>query len=248
LRVNADLIEVAVKSTATFHRTVLLIGIAAHWNAPIRGQLPAGYYLGATAWLPDSLREEHWGGRYSIILDRNVGTEAERAMIEIAERLFPDSNTILAEAAKVPAQRVYVVERLNSARLIPGDRWWWDGDRLRTPYATTATAVAHYLVMARQYAEREQPTARKPRPPNLPSDVAYPNPPTLRLRYSASLRSAASDAPDGTYWTVELELSWDYECGILCAHGFGSTRKVHFDDQRRPLAVEGDGIPMVIAS
>lgn len=47
---------------------------------------------------------------------------------------------------------------------------------------------------------------------------------------------------------VELKISWEYGCGMLCALSFTHSRKVWFDAKGAVIRITGDGRPMVVVS
>src|SRR5258707_8840705 len=68
-------------------------------TAPVvASQVPAGYHLGARVVLPDSLVEVSAGGRFRATIRRIARSQHEHDLLTLAERLYPDSATLLGVA------------------------------------------------------------------------------------------------------------------------------------------------------
>lgn len=207
---------------------------------------PAGYHVGAAIVLPDSLVEVLARGRFRASVLRVAANASDARLIAAAEQLYPTPDAIvatattadarkrlLATAAGVPLDTLKVPQR---AAGNPTDRWWLDAfDDTWIPFAVTAGAVDYYLGRLHDYAAGRSPFGFSA------TDGADHG----SLSYSA--RILPSSEP-GIARVVELELHWNYWCGMLCAMEFIHTRRVFFDAAGRAVRVEGDGRPEVWVS
>ncbi len=192
-----------------------------------QGQVPDGYYIGESVFLPDSVREVLAGGSFHITIERVFADSFEARILTLAERLFPDSAAIVQVASREALPRV--VSALEAAASAPGNRWWWSSfDNVWTPYAVTGAAVHYYRQTVYGWASTGKSHGGF-------SYRAYVE------RLPPSQRGAVS-------FVVRMELSLDYLCGILCGTGFRSERRVLFDVNGIPLRIEGDGKPTVVVS
>ncbi len=64
----------------------------------VSAQAPAGYHVGAGVIIPDTLLEVFAGGRFRATVLRSARTPKERELLSLAERLYPDHETLLATA------------------------------------------------------------------------------------------------------------------------------------------------------
>jgi len=207
---------------------------------------PAGYHLGATIVLPDSLIEVLARGRFRASIHRVAANANEARLIALAEQLYLNSDSIVARATK-PEERERWLAYANgvSTRPVkvpqrsagsPADRWWLDQfDETWIAFAVTAGAVDYYLGRLHDYAAGRSPFGFSA------TDTADHG----ALIYTARV-VPSSDA--GVAQVVELELHWTYSCGWLCAMTFELTRRIFFDAAGRPVRVEGDGRPEVVVS
>lgn len=201
------------------------------------GQIPGGYYVGSAAILPDSAVAEQVARGFTLRIARTAANAHERRLIDLAERLFPLRDSILAAARE--ERRPIVRERLRRIAQRPGERWWWDdyGDVL-TPFAVTGASVSYYSARLRAIAAGPNPYAKyEPGAQHVGT-----------FEYSATVHQPDAESPPGTAHVVHLALRWYYGCGMLCAIGFDHERKVYFDATGAVLAVRGDGIPAVMQS
>jgi hypothetical protein len=208
-------------------------------------QAPTGYHVGAGVVIPDSLVEVFAGGRFRATVLRSARTPHERDLIALAERLYPDPETLLAALpdsayrARVLAMAsgkpgVFKVAQRDAGA--SGDRWWLDHfDATWLPFAVTGGTVDYYLGRLRDLAAGRSPFVLSPKD----------NGDSGAFEYQATVRPT-SDA-DVAY-IVELRIRWDYSCGSLCAVYFRHTRVVWFDAQGKPVRITGDGRPEVIVS
>jgi hypothetical protein len=200
-------------------------------------QAPPGYYVGERAFLPTSSREILSDGRFRITIERQVTDSFQRRLLDLAERLFPDTAGINVAAAK--ELRPPVKERLAAAALFEGERWWWDRvDGVLTPYALTGAAVRYYRDRIYERASGDNPfTFMQPVPVHRGE-----------LEYIATVEAVEPGQAGGASFVVRLRLGWNYWCGMLCAVGFSAAREVFFDAEGAVLRVESDGKPMVVMS
>jgi hypothetical protein len=204
---------------------------------------PAGYHVGGAIVLPDSLVEVLGRGRFRASVVRVATNANDARLIALAEQLYPASaaviasattphqrNRLLASAAGVPLDTAKVPQR---AAGNPADRWWLDTfDDTWIPFAVTAGAADYYLGRLHDYAAGRSPFGFS----------ATDGPDHGSFSYTA--RVIPSSEP-GVARIVELQLRWEYWCGMLCAMGFNHTRRVFFDATGTAVRVEGDGQPMV---
>lgn len=226
--------------------------LASMLPACMTAQAPAGYHLGASVPLPEFSHDSLAAGRITITIERQIASADARYMIELAERLYPDSATIskavaaetdsvppwLADASGSKLARDYMArlrQIMDSAARLPGDRWWWRGNPTRTPFALTSAAVAYYLARIRELAADP-----------VSSDGKWP---IGALRYRARMIGLADGGQrGGPRYVVDLDLTWGMGCGLLCGMSFRHHRIVYFDADRTPLMVEGDRKPEVVVS
>jgi hypothetical protein len=207
-------------------RLILTVTLSAAL-APLPCQAPAGYYLGESAFLPDSVREVLASGRFHVTIERVTADSFEAKLLMSAERLFPDSATIGHAASRetLPA----VVSGLKAAATAAGNRWWWSSfDDLWTPYAITGDAVQYY----RQWVYGRASSGKN----------------HGEFVYRARVARIPPSRSDRASFVVRMEISLEYFCGILCGAGFRVERRVFFDAAGVPLRIEGDAKPMVVVS
>ena len=207
---------------------------------------PTGYHVGGAIGLPDSLVEVLARGRFRASVLRVAANANEARLIAVAEQLYPTPDAIiasattphqrtrfLASAAGVPLDTLRVPQR---AAGNPADRWWLDTfDDTWIAFAVTAGAVDYYLGRLRDYAAGRSPFGFS----------ATDGPDHGSLSYTARIFPSSEPGIDRI---VELQLRWEYWCGMLCAMGFDHTRRVFFDAAGKAVRVEGDGQPTVIVS
>jgi hypothetical protein len=207
---------------------------------------PAGYHVGAAIVLPDSLVEVLARGRFRASVLRVAGNAGDARLIAMAEQLYPtpdaviataktsgERNRLLATAAGVSLNTLKVPQRTAGNR---ADRWWLDAfDETWIPFAVTAGSVDYYLGRLHDYAAGRSPFGFSA------TDGADHG----SLSYTA--RVIPSSAPD-VVRTVELQLRWEYWCGMLCGMEFTHTRRVFFDAAGRAIRIEGDERPEVVVS
>jgi hypothetical protein len=216
--------------------SVLALGV-------LSAQAPPGYHLGAAVTVPDSLVEVLADGRFRATVARSARTTRERALIATAERLYPDAATLLGSArdsayrerlvgtASGTPERPYKVAPRAAGN--PADRWWVDQfDATWLPFAVTGAAVDYYLNRLRDIAAGRGPFEYSP----------GQQPDNGTFEYRATLRRGTEP---GVAYVVEMRISWDYWCGMLCAMSFTHTRSVSFDANGRVLRIAGDGHPSV---
>jgi hypothetical protein len=220
----------------------LFLVVAYVVGAPASAQ-PAGYHVGAAVVLPDSLVEVLARGRFRASVLRVAMNANDARLIAAAEQLYPipnaiiatattadERNRLLATAAGVSLNTLKVPQRTAGS---PADRWWLDAfDETWIPFAVTAGAVDYYLGRLRDYAAGRSPFGFSA------TDGADHG----SLFYTA--RVVPTSEP-GIARVVELQLRWEYWCGMLCAMEFIHTRRVFFDAAGRAVRVEGDGRPEV---
>ena len=213
---------------------------------PTASAQPAGYHVGAAIVLPDSLVEILARGRFRASILRVAANANDARLIAAAEQLYPtpdaiiaiattddERNRLSATAAGVPTDTLTVAQRTAGN---PRDRWWLDAfDGTWIPFAVTAGAVDYYLGRLRDYAAGHSPFGFSA------TDGAD------RGSLSYAARVVPSSEP-GIDRMVELQLRWNYWCGMLCAIEFIHTRRVLFDAVGRPVRMEGDGRPTVVVS
>lgn len=212
----------------------------------VSAQAPAGYHVGAGIAIPDTLLEVFSGGRFRATVLRSARTPKERELLSLAERLYPDSETLLATArdsaerdklaamaAGRPTESYRVAQRVAGT---PSDRWWLDRfDATWLPFAVTGGSVDYYLGRLRDLAAGRSEFGFSA------TDGADHG----AFDYQATVRRGSEV---GIAYVVDLRISWDYWCGYLCAVTFTHTRTVWFDAQRKVVRVAGDGRPDVIVS
>jgi len=211
-----------------------------------QAQAPAGYHVGAHVLLPDSLVEVFDGGRFRLSLTRTARTHDERALIALAESLYPSAERLLgaardssereqlaAMATGVPSA-IYKIQPRPAG--VPEDRWWLDSfDATWIPFAVTAGAVDYFAGRLRDLARGRGQVSYLP-------GAAGDN---GSFNYHATIHRG-SEA--GVAYVVELQLRWEYHCGSLCGIGFSHKRVVSFDARGNAIAVSGDTRPRVIVS
>ena len=204
---------------------------------------PTGYHIGAVIVLPDSLVEILARGRFRASVLRVAENANDARLIAAAERLYPspeaviatatsaeERNRLLATAAGVSLKTLKVPQRPAGNAV---DRWWLDAfDETWIPFAVTAGAVDYYLGRLHDYAAGRSPFGFSA------TDGADHG------SFSYTARVVRSSEP-GVARIVELELQWEYWCGMLCAMEFTHTRRVFFDAAGRAVRVEGDERPEV---
>jgi hypothetical protein len=207
---------------------------------------PAGYHVGAPVVLPDSLVEVLARGRFRASVLRVAANANDARLISAAEQLYPtpdaiianarsadERNRLLATAAGVSLNTPKVPQRTAGT---PADRWWLDAfDETWIPFAVTAGAVDYFLGRLHDYAAGRSPFGFSA------TDGADHG----SLSYTA--RAVPSSEPGVTH-IVELQLQWEYWCGMLCAMEFTHSRRVFFDAAGRAVRVEGDERPEVVVS
>jgi hypothetical protein len=217
------------------------------WANLAAGQMPQGYHLGTPSAAPDTLVEVLANGRFRSTIRRNWRSDEERQLISTAERLYSDTDVLLAIARdakeldrlKTTASGVLSGGRPNAPPRPAGnpmDRWWYDDfDNTWLPFAVTGAAVDYYLGRIRDIAAgRGQFTYAR----GQTADRAT-------FEYTASARR---DTSAGRAYVVELRLTWTYWCGPLCAVSFTHTRTVSFDRTGAVVGITGDARPHVIVS
>lgn len=207
---------------------------------------PTGYHVGAAVALPDSLVEVLAHGRFRASILRVAANANDARLIATAEQLYPTPEAIIASgstadqrkhlsaaAAGVSLEKLKVPQRPAGN---PVDRWWLDTfDETWIPFAVTAGALDYYLGRLHDYA-----AGRSPFGFSATDGVDHG-----ALSYTARVISSSEPS---VARIVELELQWEYWCGMLCAMEFRHTRRVFFDAAGRAIRVEGDGPPEVDVS
>jgi hypothetical protein len=210
------------------------------------GAQPVGYHLGAAVVLPDSLVEVLARGRFRASILRVAANANDARLIAAAEQLYPtpdaiiasattakERNLLLATAAGVTLDTLWVPQRAAGS---PADRWWLDVfDDTWIPFAVTAGAVDYYLGRLHDYAAGRSPFKFSATDGTDHGSLSY------------TARVIPSSEP-GAARIVELQLQWEYSCGMLCAMEFIHTRRVFFDAAGRAVRVEGDERPEVVVS
>lgn len=210
--------------------TVIALVAAAPVGAA--GQLPQGYRFGVESTLPDSLNESYADGRFTIRISRPSRDEGERVLIETAERLLPNPDSVVAEGERWldrHGRRGAWPEHFRRAREESGARWWWHRwDSILIPYALSSAAVEHYTGALRELAESPygEPGAQ----------------PSGRFTYRATVTETSGVR------LVLLSMEWEYWCGMRCAVSFSHERRVTFDSIGNVLRIEGDGPPDWVVS
>jgi hypothetical protein len=204
---------------------------------------PVGYHVGGPIVLPDSLVEVLARGRFRASVFRVAANVSDARLIAAAEQLYPtpdailttattadERNRLLATAAGVSLNTPKVPQRTAGSQ---ADRWWLDAfDETWIPFAVTAGAVDYYLGRLHDYAAGRSPFGFSATDGADHGSLAY------------TARVVLSSEP-GIARVVELQLRWEYWCGMLCAMEFIHTRRVFFDAAGRAVRVEGDGRPEV---
>lgn len=210
------------------------------------GQAPAGYHLGVSIAIPDSLVEVMAGGRFRATVVRAARTQRERDLITMAERVYPESEAILKTARDKNERDELVVLADGTVKAAytfaprsagnPADRWWLTHfDETWISYAITGAAVDYYLGRLRDFAAGR---GRFQYGPGEQLDNG-------KFDYRASVRRSTKP---GTAFTVTMRLHWYYWCGTMCAMEFSQTRLVDFDANGHILRVTGDERPDVEVS
>jgi len=220
--------------------------VAAYLVGASASAQPAGYHVGAAVVLPDSLIEVLARGRFRASVLRIAGTANDARLIAMAEQLYPtpdaviatattseERNRLLATAAGVSLHTPKVPQRAAGSH---ADRWWLEAfDETWIPFAVTAGAVDYYLGRLHDYAAGRSPFGFSA------TDGADHG------SFSYTARVIPSSEP-GVARIVELQLRWEYWCGMLCAMELIHIRRVFFDASGRAVRVEGDGRPEVVVS
>ena len=207
---------------------------------------PDGYHVGAAIVLPDSLVEVLARGRFRASVVRVAADANDARLIAVAEQLYPTPDAIIATATTADQRKQLLASAAGvSLRTLtipqrpagsPADRWWLDTfDETWIPFAVTAGAVDYYLGRLRDYAAGRSPFGFSA------TDGADHG------SFSYTARVIPSSEP-GVARIVELQLHWEYWCGMLCAMEFIHTRRVFFDAAGRAVRVEGDARPEVVVS
>jgi hypothetical protein len=203
---------------------------------------PAGYHVGAAIVLPDSLVEVLARGRFRASVLRVAANANDARLIAVAEQLYPTPDAIIASATTPDQRNRFLASAAGVSHTLtipqrsagsPADRWWLDDfDDTWIPFAVTAAAVDYYLGRLHDYAAGRSPFGFS----------ATDGKDNGWLSYTA--RVVPGSEP-GVARIVELQLHWEYWCGMLCAMGFNHTRRVFFDAAGKAVRVEGDGQPVV---
>jgi hypothetical protein len=207
---------------------------------------PAGYHVGAAVVLPDSLVEVLARGRFRASVLRVAVNANDARLIAAAEQLYPTPDAIIATATNADERNrllatgtgvsLHTLKVPQRAAGSPADRWWLDAfDETWIPFAVTAGAVDYYLGRLHDYADGRSPFGFSA------TDGADHG----SLSYTA--RVVPSSEP-GVARVVELQLRWEYWCGMLCAMSFTHIRRVFFDAAGRAVRIDGDERPEVIVS
>ncbi|HEY8830970.1 MAG TPA: hypothetical protein VIM21_00545 [Gemmatimonadaceae bacterium] len=207
---------------------------------------PTGYHVGATIVLPDSLVEVLVGGRFRASVLRVSASANDARLIAVAEQLYPNPDAIVASATNADERKRLLAAATGvSLRALkvpqrpagsPTDRWWLDDfDETWIAFAVTAGAVDYYLGRLHDYAAGRSPFGFSATEGTDHGSISY----TARVVQSSD---------PGVARIVELQLQWNYWCGMLCAMEFTLTRRVFFDAAGQAVRVEGDGRPMVVVS
>jgi len=221
-------------------RSWLIVGCVSVTSASAQ---PAGYHVGAAVVLPDSLVEVLARGRFRASVLRVAANANDARLIAVAEQLYPNPDAIiatattaderkrlLATAAGISLRTLKVPQRPAGS---PVDRWWLDAfDETWIPFAVTGSAVDYYLGRVHDYAAGRSPFGFSA------TDGADHG------AFSYTARVIPSSEP-GVARVVELQLQWEYWCGMLCAMEFVHTRRVFFDAAGTAVRVEGDERPEV---
>jgi hypothetical protein len=228
----------------------LMLGLVIASSGVLSAQAPPGHHLGAAVMLPDSLSETILGGRFRATVRRTARNARERQLLAVAERLYPDRETILASARDKKMRDLLIAMDTATgggphigfgqiAPRAPGtltDRWWtWNFDGTWLPFAVSGQAVQYYLERLRDIA-----AGRGQFPQAGRSDPDHGT-----FEYTASVE-ATQEA--GASHVVRMRMRWDYWCGFLCAMEFVHDRAVWFDANGTVLRVTGDEQPLVIVS
>lgn len=212
----------------------------------VHGQLPARYRIGSVIALPDTVNEVWSGGRFRMTVHRTAHTETERRLIAVAERLVPDTGAIVS-AARDARQRAQLDSASQGAFPAayrgpprgagnPAERWWFTAfDATWLPFALTSGAVHYYIGRFRDLAAGHNQFGAPP------GDTTQRG----RFIYSANVRPTRHA---GAAYVVELEITWEYYCGMLCALTFHHRRSVWFDDRGNVVRITGDGPPVAVVS
>ena len=209
----------------------------------VSAQAPAGYHVGAGVVIPDTLLQVFSGGRFRATVLRSARTPKERELLSLAERLYPDPETLLATArdsaernklvAMAPGRAIEPYRVAPRVAGSPSDRWWLDSfDATWLPFAVSGGAVDYYLGRLSDFAAGH----------NQFGFSATDGSDHGAFDYRATVR-AGSEV--GIAYVVDLRITWDYWCGSLCAVSFTHTRTVWFDSQGKAVRLTGDGRPNV---
>jgi hypothetical protein len=203
---------------------------------------PAGYHVGAAIVLPDSLVEVLARGRFRASVLRVAANANDARLIAVAEQLYPTPDAIIASATTPDQRNRFLASAAGVSHTLtipqrsagsPADRWWLDDfDDTWIPFAVTAAAVDYYLGRLHDYAAGRSPFGFSAIDGKDNGSLSY----TVRV---------VPGAEPGVARIVELQLHWEYWCGMLCAMGFNHTRRVFFDAAGKAVRVEGDGQPVV---
>lgn len=158
-------------------------------------------------------------------VSRQFTTPAEEALIDVAERVCPAREDVLAAAS--PEDREALETEAGDACL-----WWYDCVGRRVPYAITADAIAYYTNCVEQN--------RRDRPILWPSGAyAYFNY-RADIEFRGEFTAGAKQYEDA--YLVHM-VTWYEEGSIfpLSYRGFDMDRTVAISGAGEVLAVFGDG-------
>jgi hypothetical protein len=198
---------------------------------PIDAYRPSTSVLAVARRLPRRVRRQK---PFEVDVQRRFRTKREAALIQAAESLLPPREQVIKEHVcndERPDPAVCKGVRLRTT----SDLWWHDTfDRLRIPYAVTASAVRYYLLQSARLAAGKG-TARH-------GSFRY----TARVEHKQ--RHVEGTRAFDDVHVVTLDLRWRTYTGPLAACSFYSTRVVVFSAAGKALAVIGDGKTMLIVS
>ncbi len=212
-------------------------------------QSAPNHRLGTPYQLPDSVYESHVERRSRMTISRSAITPYERELLQIAERILPDSTVYTGLSFTPEHRREFKRQASGIARTVPfvravdprpagltNERWWeMDFDGTFTPLAITSGAVMYYM---ERFHDIVQGRGQFSQPGVTAQD---------RVNFNYTARVEQTTDHDAQH-VVVLSVRWYYWCSSMCSMSFSHTRRVYFDAQGRVVHVQGDWSPSVVVS